>query len=356
MRDISVVICAYSEDRWDELVAAVASLRQQTMPLREIIVVIDYRPGLAARVRRQLTDVIAIENTEAKGASGARNCGVAVAQGTIVAFLDDDAIAEPDWVENLAACYTDPQVVGVGGRIEPRWKGSRPAWFPGEFHWIVGCTYVGMPTETSPVRNVIGANMSVRKQILTTVGGFRASFGNNKGANVAHVGARWFRHHAGDEETELCIRVSQQIAGSVWLYTTDAVVEHQVPAQRGRWSYFLWRCYDEGLGKASLVRMHGVQTGLSAERNYTFKVLPKGVLRGFADALFRCDLNGLARAAAIMLGVTTTTAGYLIGSIHAQLVEAGQSSVGAEGLYLSKPQPLEKQRNKIDLGEAIDRV
>src|SRR5712691_5489574 len=104
--DISVVICAYTEKRWEDLVAAVESVRKQTLTAAEIIIVIDHNPSLLLRVRENLPGVLAVENSEAKGLSGRRNSGAAVAQGTILAFLDDDAIAWPDWIENLSACYT----------------------------------------------------------------------------------------------------------------------------------------------------------------------------------------------------------------------------------------------------------
>src|SRR6266568_2992580 len=131
--DISVIICAYTEDRWNDLVAAIWSVQQQTLPPEEIIVVIDHNPGLLKRAREQLPGTIVMENIEAQGLSGARNSGIAVARSQIVAFLDDDAIAAPDWIERLIVCYTDPHVVGVGGKIEPLWIGMRPSWFPDEF-------------------------------------------------------------------------------------------------------------------------------------------------------------------------------------------------------------------------------
>lgn len=317
--DFSVIICAYTEDRWDDLVAAVKSVQQQTLPPREIIVVIDRNPNLLMRVQEHLSGVIAIENREAKGASGARNSGAAVAQGAVLAFLDDDAIAEPDWMERLVACYTDPRVIGVGGKIEPLWLGKRPSWFPDEFNWVVGCTYRGMPTENAPVRNVIGANMSVRRHVLMAAGGFRESFGNNKGKGVVGVGPKWLQHRAGDEETEFCIRVAQQSPGGIWLYTPSVAVHHRVPAQRARWAYFLWRCYDEGLGKAMLVGLHGTRSGLSSERTYTFKALPRGVVHGLTDGLLHRDLAGLARAGAIVIGLTMTVAGYLVGSTSSHI-------------------------------------
>jgi glycosyltransferase involved in cell wall biosynthesis len=94
--NISVIICAYTEDRWNDLVAAVESVRQQTLPPREIIIVIDHNPGLLKRVQEHLPDVVAVENTETRGLRSARNSGIGVAQSQIIAFLDDDAVATPD--------------------------------------------------------------------------------------------------------------------------------------------------------------------------------------------------------------------------------------------------------------------
>jgi glycosyltransferase involved in cell wall biosynthesis len=322
IREISVVICAYTEKRWNELVAAVASVQHQTLPPKDIIVVVDHNPDLLLRVQENLSGVLAIENHRDKGLSGARNSGWTTAQGEIVAFLDDDATAEPDWLEKLAICYVDPEVVGAGGKIVPLWKTRRPCWFPDEFNWVIGCTYRGLPTKNAPIRNVIGANMSMRRNILVAVGGFRESFGCDKDTNTSQgTSLKWFNHSAGDEETELCIRVSQQLPSSVWLYAASAVVQHQVSAERTRSAYFLWRCYDEGLGKASLVKLHNTRTGLSSERTYTFKVLPRGVTRGLADTFLRFDSTGVLRAGAIVVGLATTTVGYLVGSVTSRTAD-----------------------------------
>jgi len=302
--DISVIICAYTEERWNDLVAAVESIERQHAQAREIIVVIDHNPGLLARVRASMPSVIAEENKEARGISGARNSGVAVAQGAVMAFIDDDVIATPDWLENLYAGYADPRVVGIGGAIEPLWPSNRPAWFPLEFDWVVGCVYQGMPQVTAPVRNLIGANMSFRRQVFEKVGGFR----------LGKVGTR-----SRPEETELCIRTHQQWPEGFWLYEPRARVSHRVPASRTSWRYFLIRCYNEGLGKAAMVHYVGSNDGLSAERAYTFKTLPHGIGRGIGDTFLRGKPAGLARAGAIVAGLTVTAVAYLIGVVLLRL-------------------------------------
>jgi glucosyl-dolichyl phosphate glucuronosyltransferase len=316
MTDISVIISAYTEKRWNELLAAVESVQNQMLPPREIIVVIDHNPPLMQRARSQFSDVIVVENRETQGASGTKNSGIEAARGDIIVFLDDDAVATPDWLQMLSAGYEDPQVVGVGGKLEPWWPHGRPRWFPDEFDWVVGCTYRGLPETTSPIRNLIGANMSFRREVLEEIKYY---------SGIGHTGTRPF----GGMDPDLCIRITQRWPDKVLLYEPKAHVYHHVDLKRTSWRYFWLRCYNEGLSKAVLTRRVGSQEGLSSERKYTLHTLPQGVLRGFADAV-RGDISGLGRAVAIITGLTITTTGYLLGlagqrltkrkSIHQQRV------------------------------------
>src|SRR4051794_23050063 len=105
----SVVICAYTERRWDDLCAAVGSVAAQSPPPAEILVVCDHNAELLDRVRRELPGVVAVDGNGPRGLSGARNAGVAAARGDVVAFLDDDAVAAPDWLACLLEPYADAQ-------------------------------------------------------------------------------------------------------------------------------------------------------------------------------------------------------------------------------------------------------
>ena len=296
--DISVVICAYTEKRWADLLAAVDSVRHQSVLPRELIIVVDHNPALLARVREQCPDATVIENREPRGLSGARNSGVAVAQSSLIAFLDDDAIAGTNWIEKLAECCENPQVLGAGTRVEPLWEIDRPAWFPEEFYWVIGCTYRGLPQTQAPVRNLSGGSMCLRHEIFEAVGGFRTGIG------------RTSTRPLGCEETELCIRAGQHWPQRVFLYEPLVRIQHRIPASRARWDYFCARCYAEGQSKALVARYVGAGAGLSSERSYTLKTLPQGVLRGLSDAVLRRDRMGLARAGAIVAGLVITTAGY----------------------------------------------
>jgi glucosyl-dolichyl phosphate glucuronosyltransferase len=299
--DLSVVICAYTEERWDALVEAVESVRRQSAPPREIIVVVDHNPRLLERAQAQIPGIYILANREPQGLSGARNSGIAAAGGKLIAFLDEDAVAAPDWLARLHAGYVDPQVIGVGGVIEPMWLGGRPAWFPEEFNWVVGCTYRGMPSTTAAVRNLIGCNMSFRREVFETIGGFRSGIGR---IGTIPVGC---------EETELCIRAHQRMSGRVLRYEPGARVYHRVPGHRACWRYFRSRCYAEGRSKALVSRFVGARDGLASERTYTLWTLPQGMLRGVTDLFFRRNPAGLARMGAIVAGLAITAAGYLTG-------------------------------------------
>jgi glucosyl-dolichyl phosphate glucuronosyltransferase len=293
MTSISVVIATYSDDRWNELLAAIESVRKQSFVALETIVVVDRNPSLLDRVR-SLPDVIATENVETPGLGGARNSGLAVATGSVVAFLDDDAIACEAWLEHFRRQYDDSTVLGVGGSIEPLWVKRQPRWFPEEFGWVVGCTYRGMPDSVSPVRNLIGCNMSYRREVLLELGGFRLGYGC--------------------DETDFCIRVRRRWPSCELLYVPAASVRHVVTPERSRWRHFTQRCYFEGGSKAVVSWLVGTGDGLASERSYTMRTLPRGVARGIAQTA-KGDAAGLARAAAIVVGLGITAGGYAMGRL-----------------------------------------
>jgi GT2 family glycosyltransferase len=296
----SVVICAYTERRWEDIVAAVASIRAQTHPPARTILVVDHNPSLLARARVAFPELVVVPNSGRRGLSGGRNTGVSHAIGDVVAFLDDDAWAQSDWLERLAAGYRSPSVVGVGGAATPVWPGQRPPWLPPEFDWVVGCTFLGMPTAPAPVRNLIGANMSFRRDALDTVGGFTDGLGR--------VGTR----PLGCEETELGIRLRQWRTGVQLLYEPTAVVHHRVTDDRAAWRYFCARCSAEGLSKAMVSRLVGARDALETERRYVRSVLPRGIVRGLDP---RRRPPGITSAAAILVGLLVTGAGYARGRL-----------------------------------------
>jgi len=304
--DMSVVICAYTDERWQDLVAAVTSVQRQTAAPRQIILVVDHNPALLARCRSTFAGITIVENAEQRGISGARNSGVAQARASVVAFLDDDAEADPDWLERLAQGYTDAGVMGVGGGIVPHWHTGAPDWFPTEFYWALGCSHSAMPQTASPTRNMIGANMSVRREVLEALGGFRHCFGR--------VGTRYSA-----DETDLCIRGLQRWPQRIWLYEPAARVTHKQPASRATRRFFVMRCYDEGVSKAKLSKAVGTAHGLANEYWYTFHVLPRAFLRGLGDTFLRGRPRGVTRSLAIASGFAATALGYAVSAARDKL-------------------------------------
>jgi GT2 family glycosyltransferase len=298
---ISVIICAYTQQRWKNLQEVVASVREQRLAAGEIVVVVDHNQELFERIERELPEVIVVENTEKRGLSGARNSGVARARYSIIAFLDDDVTAGPDWLSKFWEGFRDPSVLGIGGGVHPSWGGAR--WFPEEFLWVIGCSYRGMPQKADSIRNPIGANMAFRREVFEEIGGFRSEIGRR---------GNW---PGGCEETELCIRAHQRWPERKYLYIPEASVEHHIAVERITWGYFCRRCYYEGYSKAYIRKYVGIQEGLSSERSYTFKVLPRAIVREIAESVLRRNISGVARSLTIVLGLAMTATGYLVGEV-----------------------------------------
>ncbi len=301
--DVSVIICAYTEARWVDLIAAVKSLELQSIPAREIIVVIDYNQRLYERVRTEIPGIVVVENSDSQGLSGARNSGIAAAKGAFIAFLDDDATAEPDWLERFHRLFEDRQVLGVGGTVEPDWLSKQPTWFPREFFWVVGCTYQDIPEKPVVVRNPFGGCACYRREVFDAVGGFRTEIGR--------VGSL----PMGCEETELCIRASHYWPQKVFLYEPQARIHHRIPATRASWHYFSSRCFAEGVSKATVATYVGTKDGLATERTYIVRTLLRSTIRGVRDGIWHLDVGYFAQAAAIIAGLVITVAGYSKGTI-----------------------------------------
>jgi O-antigen biosynthesis protein len=295
------------------LLKGIAAVLPQLTATDELLVVIDHNPqlldavvegfgarGSAAELQRQAR-LCVIPNEGEPGLSGTRNTGVAAAHGELIAFLDDDAVPNDDWLAQLLDPFSDADVMATGGVARPGWESARPGWFPEEFLWVVGCSYKGLPEQPTEIRNPIGANMAFRRSAIEHAGGFTHGIGR--------VG----RTPLGCEETELSIRVSRATGGRI-IQQPTAVVEHLVPSDRLTLHYFFHRCWAEGISKAVVARLVGNDAALASERRYATRTLPSGVLDGLRDG-FAGVSDGFGRAAAIIAGLAVTTFGYVRGTL-----------------------------------------
>jgi glucosyl-dolichyl phosphate glucuronosyltransferase len=301
-KKVSVIICCYSLKRFSDIIKAIDSVCSQTKKPHEIIVVVDHNPELLNLLKPNLSSGIKlILSKEVPGLSGARNTGIRAAGGEIIAFLDDDAVAEKDWLEKLASAFEDSRVMAAGGKTLPIWpKGSLPFWFPEELYWIIGCTYKGFALRGNIVRNVFGGNMALRKSVFEKIGLFNSE--------VGRVGTS-----AGcGEETEICLRISVTIPGAIILYEDHAVINHKVSRQRLTWNYLLQRSYNEGFCKKIIKRSSSnpFKNVLSTENSYLHYLLFKSIPEKLTHFW---NYKNISQAIAILVCIIATAFGYLLG-------------------------------------------
>jgi glycosyltransferase involved in cell wall biosynthesis len=301
---VSVIICAYTEQRLDDLRRSIRSVAAQTVPAAEIVVVIDHNPTLHEQIASEGLPCRVVANDRTNGLAGARTTGIHAATGEAVAFLDDDAMADPEWLASLVPHLAEADVLGVGGAIRPLWPdGLRPAWFPAEFDWVVGCSYRGMPEAAASVRNVLGCNMLFRRNALIAVGGFTRG----------RVGRLRLGHE--NDETDLCLRIAERFPGTRIVYEPAGVVRHVVPAERARLRYFLERCLSEGISKARLTRERGAEA-LGTERAHVRRTLSAALVRE-GRGVMSPSSGAAARIAVLLLGTAATVGGFLAGGAMA---------------------------------------
>lgn len=289
-KEISVIVCVYDMARWRQIQACLASLREQTRRPAKVVVVVDGCPPLAQALRAVRQDEVIVELPENRGLSVARNAGIEQVQTPWVAFLDDDAVAEPTWLERLDQARRATGAVGVGGWVEPMYDGPAPTWFPPHLLWTVGCSHQGLPTTRSVVRNVFGGCALMSTHALRSLGGYDPAFGR-RGDSAE-----------GGEEADLCLRINQIDPTAKFLLEPTARIRHHVPPSRARIGYVLRRCYIEGRSKRALSRRLGMGS-LSSETNFVKAVGP--------DIVRLIAKGRLHQALVLLAGVLAAGVGYL---------------------------------------------
>jgi GT2 family glycosyltransferase len=316
----SVIVCAFASERLAQTVTCVESVLEQRPSPAQVILVVDHNPDLERKLGDRLPDQVEIvANQGDPGLSSARNTGIRASRGDIVVFIDDDAVAEQNWLVNLLGGFADHSVVGTGGHARPNWEGEQPAWFPPELLWVVGCSYEGLP-HRGPVRNPLGCNMAFRSEVFERVGLFDTRIGRLGGRPL------------GCEETEFCVRARRLVPGGQLVLVGDATIDHAVPHARARPSYLVRRCFYEGISK-SVVRRLGDTETLNTERTYVRRALVGRLVssvRGMLKGPSRTTAFG--QAIATVAGVTAAIIGYAYGRvavgvsgsrIHASRVDSG---------------------------------
>jgi glucosyl-dolichyl phosphate glucuronosyltransferase len=299
---VSVVICAYTLDRWELLNKSLQSVVHQDLSPVEVILCVDHNSEMFERCRVELPPTVAdapwhfnvIENRYDTRLGGARTSAAEIATGDVLAFLDDDAFASTTWLRRLTAAYEDPAVVAVGGAPIASYEVARPRWFPLECNWIFGCAYRGLPERRAPVDHLIGANMSIRREALLSWGGFHSD--NHDDMDLSHR------------------TIHAYGAGSV-LYDPAAVVHHFVPKARLTWGYFWRRCFYVNKGKVKAFRDMDEASNLRAEIRFAVRSLT-GALFNETKALLRGDRFAPVRYLALVSALALGGAGAIVGRLQ----------------------------------------
>ncbi len=237
--NVSVVICTYAMERYDVFSECVESVLAQTYEPLEVVIVVDGNDAVFERVREDFGDreqTVLHCNEENQGISYSRTKGAKIATGEVVAFIDDDAVAEPDWIAQLASVYEERDAIAVGGHVAPDWVTTKPDFFPAEFYWLVGCDERGMGEHMEELRNTYGSNISFQREIFLNVGGYDE--------NTGRKGDRHIQAH----EAPVCIRMANAYGRGV-IYNTDAVVHHKLFDYRGEFRWLVFRSFWQGYSK-----------------------------------------------------------------------------------------------------------
>ena len=242
---ITVIIATYN--RAALLDECLAHLRTQAFrPGDEVIVIdngsTDHTSGVVARHQAAFTVPLHLLQEVTPGKSRAVARAVTFANGDILAFTDDDVNVDDGWLEAIRAAMADPAVALVGGPVTPRWQPGVPRWIQRarDQHPRLGAPVAlldyGSHCAELGARTVLGANLAVRWEVFTKVGGFPIHLGKLRGTLLS------------GEDHELCRLV--QDTGFKALYVPGARVAHWVPADRARVSYFPRWFYWSGITHA----------------------------------------------------------------------------------------------------------
>ena len=239
----SVIVCTYN--RRNLVLSTLASLRRQTLPYDQFeVIVVDngssdgtvnavrtyVGAGLYEQKKFEQTWRVQCLCEPQNGLAYARNTGILAASGEIAVFLDDDAIADPHFLEHLSTAYGNTGAGAVGGRVELRWEAPRPHWLSDELLELLG--HFAPATSQTELHTLASTNFSVKIEALRAIGHF-SPFISKRMDMPASL-----------EVHDLCNRLRQ--AGYTLRYEPRALVEHRVPAARLTRPFFVGRAYWQG--------------------------------------------------------------------------------------------------------------
>jgi glucosyl-dolichyl phosphate glucuronosyltransferase len=311
---LSVVVPTCDIRRYNKFHKVIEGLLQQSRKPSEIIVVANGSEELGERL---ITDyqgragIRIITSSEFLGAGRARNLGIKASTADIIAFTDDDSVPDNKWLEKLADIYRTHDAIAVGGKVVPVWLAGKPDFLPGELYWLVGATHEKIFVDAAvEVRNTFGPNMSYRKDVLKSVGYFDERLGFNK--------SNKFMSLIGGEEQDIGLRIMDKYGKGI-IYNPDAIVYHDVPAEKTRAMQVIKRAFYFGIGKSLILRIDRFKNNMDTENSYLARILTDcipGHIAGIFHGPSRfAEIKKLAFLAA---AVTVIGLGFIYGYVFAR--------------------------------------
>ena len=276
---LSVVICTHNRAR--DLETALESLAAQegTRARWEVLVVdnasTDETRAVASHWSHSLP--LRVVREQKLGLSRARNTGWQQARGDIIAYLDDDAMAAPDWLDVVVRRFTttETQLGVVGGRVDPVWEAPRPPWLSNGLS--LGLTILDWSDRPMPIVDVrrewlVGANIAFRRAALVAAGGFHPAL-DRAGSSLLSSG-----------DTYLTRRLLE--LGFTCEYLPDMRVRHRVPANRLTQDWFRSRYFWQGVSDAVIEQLDAAlgppaRLARASRRAASLLTRPSQLLRAF---------------------------------------------------------------------------
>jgi len=287
---------------YDHFCEAADSILNQTYENVEVVVVVDGTQKVYDRVEADYgdsDDVIISCNDENLGLLASRNRGAELATGDVVAFIDDDAIADEEWVECLVRAYEEESAIAAGGRMVAKWVAGKPSFLPEEFYWLIGVTHKGFTEGPGEVRNTFGSNISFRRDVFNDLGGFDTTIGGRKGDANLQGG-----------ETELCARLREQYDHGVW-YDPEAEVEHKIFAYRTTFRWLVDRAFWQGYSKRAMETL--VEDSKGNEGTFLKRLVTEFVPNRLTGLIQNPSLLKLRQLLALFMFTGAVGSGYLYG-------------------------------------------
>lgn len=281
--EASVVICTHN--RAEYLRKALVSLRGQTLDAQRFeIIVVDNASTDATQdvVEGELSETINLRylHEPTLGLARARNTGWQQARGRYIAFLDDDAVATPDWLENALEFMstTHPEPGMVGGRVDPIWEAPRPDWLADDLARAL--TIVDWPVAEPVIlgdgRWVSAANIILPRDVLREIGGFQTDLGRQGGRLLSNE--------------ESLLRLQVEGMGRSCYYHPAIRVAHHAHATRLQQSWFKKRLHWQGVSEARMEQHQKAKSWLVRKLSGLRAFLKMFVSPRFLRALF-CHTN-----------------------------------------------------------------